>query len=425
MSNIIIETEGLGKSYMVGHQSEGKQYVALRDVLTNKGKEIWSKIKNPQYYTHQNVEEFWALKNVSIEIKEGEVYGIIGPNGSGKTTLLKLLSRITEPTTGRAVIRGKVASLLEVGTGFHPELTGRENIFLNGSILGMSRQEIKDKFDEIVDFSGVEPFLDTPVKRFSSGMYVRLAFAVAAHLEPEILLVDEVLAVGDIDFQNKCILKMDSLSHGGRTVLIVSHNMNSIQRLCKKSFLLEKGEIVKSGSTQNVIEDYYNRTGMGENTFVYKGDDDNKTVQIKNIELLDHNHNQTNTLDRAYPFRVNIEFWVKRPVKNMSVIFTLKTLSNIMVCQSFNIDYEPNNDGTYESGIYVSSVQFPGALLNAGRYSFYIWLGSRRVQYDYEPDKYFFISESGQAPSSQRSKHYEKLILDPSLNWQTDLVNNP
>jgi lipopolysaccharide transport system ATP-binding protein len=233
MSDAIIKVEGLGKKYIISHEG-GQRYTALRDVIAKKAKGLVKKgIELPAK------EEFWALKDVSFEIKQGEAVGIIGRNGAGKSTLLKILSRITEPTHGRIEINGRVASLLEVGTGFHPELTGRENIFLNGAILGMSRAEIRKKFDEIVDFSGIEKFLDTPVKRYSSGMYVRLAFAVAAHLEPEILVVDEVLAVGDAEFQKKCLGKMQDVSNKeGRTVLFVSHNMGAVNTLCNRALLL-------------------------------------------------------------------------------------------------------------------------------------------------------------------------------------------
>lgn len=255
----IIKVENLGKSYIIGHQRE--KYVALRDVLTNKARQVASKTKNlfsgGQLIAGNELEEFWALKDINFEVQQGDRVGIIGRNGAGKSTLLKVLSRITEPTTGSIRLKGRVASLLEVGTGFHPELSGRENIYLNGAILGMSRAEVHKKFDEIVDFAGIEKFLDTPVKRYSSGMYVRLAFAVAAHLEPEILIVDEVLAVGDAEFQKKCLGKMEDVSKNhGRTVLFVSHNMGAISQLCNKCMMLEKGSIKLSGYTSNVIHSY-------------------------------------------------------------------------------------------------------------------------------------------------------------------------
>ncbi|MFA5393587.1 MAG: ABC transporter ATP-binding protein [Candidatus Ratteibacteria bacterium] len=255
MSDIVIKAENVGKSYLIGHKSN-ERYVALRDVIANKTKGLWSKIRNPRFHTHKNIEEFWALKDVSFEVKQGDRVGIIGRNGAGKSTLLKILSRITEPTAGRVSIKGRVASLLEVGTGFHPELTGRENIYLNGAILGMTRKEIKTKFDEIVDFAEVEKFLDTPVKRFSSGMYVRLAFAVAAHLEPEILVVDEVLAVGDSEFQKKCLGKMRDVATKGRTVLFVSHNMAAINQLCNIGILLDKGQVINIDEVNKVVGVY-------------------------------------------------------------------------------------------------------------------------------------------------------------------------
>lgn len=261
MSDIAIKVENLGKSYLVGHNSaQAERYTALRDVINrnvrNLGRKTRDMLAGHAIVQGDEVEEFWALKDVSFEIKRGESVGIIGRNGAGKSTLLKVLSRITEPTKGRIKITGRVASLLEVGTGFHPELTGRENIFLNGAILGMTHAEIRRKFDEIVTFADVEKFLDTPVKRFSSGMYVRLAFAVAAHLEPEILVVDEVLAVGDAAFQKKCLGKMESVGKDGRTVLFVSHQMGAVQRLCSSAIVLGKGEIKFSGRTREAVELY-------------------------------------------------------------------------------------------------------------------------------------------------------------------------
>jgi lipopolysaccharide transport system ATP-binding protein len=265
MSEPIIKVEGLGKKYIITHEQR-ESYTALRDVISRKAKRLTSRNKVKTVH-----EDFWALKDVNFEINPGDAVGIIGRNGAGKSTLLKVLSRITEPSTGRIEINGRIASLLEVGTGFHPELTGRENVFLNGAILGMTRAEIRKKFDEIVDFSGVEKFLDTPVKRYSSGMYVRLAFAVAAHLEPEILVVDEVLAVGDAEFQKKCLGKMNEVSQQeGRTVLFVSHNMRAIQDLCQKSIYLQNGRILDIGPTDKVIDHYLN-TGSSQSWTGDKG----------------------------------------------------------------------------------------------------------------------------------------------------------
>ncbi len=272
MSRTVIAVENLGKKYSIRHQQTRQPYLALRDVIADKAKSLVAARKSAN--SASSVEDFWALKDVSFQVKEGEVVGVIGRNGAGKSTLLKILSRITEPTTGRIGIRGRVASLLEVGTGFHAELTGRENIYLNGAILGMTREEIKRKFDEIVAFAEIEKFLDTPVKRYSSGMYVRLAFAVAAHLDPEILIVDEVLAVGDAEFQKKSLGKMGEVAKGGRTVLFVSHNLAAIRALCRTGLLLEAGKVKSHGDIYDVTETYF-RSAQGAETdsldFPYEG----------------------------------------------------------------------------------------------------------------------------------------------------------
>ncbi len=260
MNDIVICAEGLGKKYVIGRQAERGGYVALRDVMARTAKgfaySTLNLLRGGQIVAGDKVEEFWALKDVNFEIRRGDVIGIVGRNGAGKSTLLKILSRITEPSEGRVELRGRVASLLEVGTGFHPELTGRENIYLNGAILGMSRAEIKQKFDEIVAFAEVERFLDTPVKRYSSGMYVRLAFAIAAHLEPEILVVDEVLAVGDAEFQKKCLGKMGEVAGHGRTVLFVSHNMLAVRALCRRGIFLDQGRVQTCGSIEEAVATY-------------------------------------------------------------------------------------------------------------------------------------------------------------------------
>ncbi|MBQ6598289.1 MAG: ABC transporter ATP-binding protein, partial [Lentisphaeria bacterium] len=257
MNDTAVKVEGLGKKYIIGHR--GGEYERFNEYLTTIGKNILRRLKNPlkPYDVSLELEDFWAVRNVSFELKQGDRLGIIGHNGSGKSTTLKMLSRITTPTEGRITMAGRVASLLEVGTGFHPELTGRETIYLNGSILGMTRSEIRAKFDEIVEFSGVEKFLDTPVKRYSSGMYVRLAFSVAAHLNPEILVVDEVLSVGDSEFQKKCIGKMQDISSdSGKTILFVSHNLRAVQLLCNKGLLLNHGEMVYFGDIGETTSKY-------------------------------------------------------------------------------------------------------------------------------------------------------------------------
>ena len=260
MDDVVIRAEGLGKKYIIGHEAARERNSMLRDAIARTARNVLrttsDMLRGRALVGGDATEEFWALKDINFEIKRGEVVGVIGRNGAGKSTLLKILSRITEPTTGRVEIRGRVASLLEVGTGFHPELTGRENIYLNGAILGMTRAEIRRKFDEIVAFAEIERFLDTPVKRYSSGMYVRLAFAVAAHLEPEILVVDEVLAVGDAAFQQKCLGKMSDFSGGGCTVLLVSHNLGVIREICTRAILLSEGRVSQDGPSSKTVSTY-------------------------------------------------------------------------------------------------------------------------------------------------------------------------
>ena len=272
----IISVEGLGKSYTIRHEGQ-THYKSLREELFKLPKRLLSR-------GGQSQEEFWALRDVNFDIMPGDRVGIIGRNGAGKSTLLKLLSRITEPTTGRITLRGRVASLLEVGTGFHPELTGRENIFLNGAILGMSRAEVRRKFDEIVDFAGVEKFLDTPVKRYSSGMYVRLAFAVAAHLEPEILVVDEVLAVGDAEFQKKCLGKMEDAGKEGRTVLFVSHNVGAIQQLCSRGFVVDQGQLCSAETVSDAVSVYL-KSYMGISSLSQVKRKGNGKCKLVNVEF--------------------------------------------------------------------------------------------------------------------------------------------
>jgi len=309
--DVVIRAEGLGKKYVIGHAAERERYVALRDVLARGARNLWRKAagmaRDHAIVAGDTVEEFWALKDVSFEVKRGEVLGIIGRNGAGKSTLLKILSRITEPSEGQVTIDGRVASLLEVGTGFHPELTGRENIYLNGAILGMTRAEIRRKFDEIVAFAEIDKFLDTPVKRYSSGMYVRLAFAVAAHLEPEILVVDEVLAVGDVEFQKKCLGKMSKVAGGGRTVLFVSHNMAAIEALCPRSMHLAAGAIVGIGQTTKIAGAYLTQRLIASTS---------AEMEPRNIQeglVLEHARVVPSQIRSGDPIRVEFEFRALAP----------------------------------------------------------------------------------------------------------------
>lgn len=328
MGDPVIRVENLSKKYVLSHQQDQDSHKTLRDAIADGATSLFRQIRNPKSkIQNPNHEEFWALKDVSFEIKQGDRVGIIGRNGAGKSTLLKILSRIVEPTTGRIRIKGRVASLLEVGTGFHPELTGRENVFLNGAILGMSKTEIQRKFDEIVAFAEIEKFLDTPVKRYSSGMYVRLAFAVAAHLEPEILIVDEVLAVGDASFQKKCLGKMEHVSQEGRTVLFVSHQMSAIQKLCSHGILLGKGQIKFVGDSKEAINFYLqNLETQVQNTKVSNlkrsGTGD---IQITGFSIEDSHGNPLNSV--ASGDSVVLVFHYKtiinRPIKNLSLGFSI------------------------------------------------------------------------------------------------------
>jgi lipopolysaccharide transport system ATP-binding protein len=345
MSDTVISVENVGKRYTLSHKVNGERYTAFRDVIAQQAvapfRAIGEKMRrrsgsngshsNGSTHSPSNnsVENFWALKDVSFEITRGDVVGIIGRNGAGKSTLLKILSRITEPTEGRIRIRGRVASLLEVGTGFHPELTGRENIYLNGSILGMSRAEIKVKFDEIVAFAEVEKFLDIPVKRYSSGMYVRLAFAVAAHLEPEILIVDEVLAVGDAQFQKKCLGKMEDVSHSGRTVIFVSHNMAAMQQLCSMAVFLEAGALKFQGQIRPAVDLYLKNDGTSQDGQVdlshwrtRRGGDD---VRIRSLKFLTLCGTQKSEFIMGEPVQVCIEVQYSKEVVEPDVGFALLT----------------------------------------------------------------------------------------------------
>ncbi len=383
MNDIVIKSENLGKRYTIGHQAENGRYVALRDVLMQNARTLWNKTKDlakgKPIIQGDTLEEVWALKDVSLEIRRGEAVGIIGRNGAGKSTLLKVLSRITEPSAGRVTIKGRVASLLEVGTGFHPELTGRENVYLNGAILGMTRAEIKCKFDEIVAFAEVEKYLDTPVKRYSSGMYVRLAFAVAAHLEPEILLVDEVLAVGDAEFQKKCLGKMGDVAHEGRTVLFVSHNMSAIQRLCEKCIVISKGLIAFDGEVSSAIGFYLeNKNANHQISWPEVGHaPGNDVVRLRAVRIVGQDAIARSQFDVRDPLVLEIEFQVyKKSQIAISVQFIGALGTYIMTSMDNYIKGPWGKQPPYLVGAYRSSCYIPGDFLNEGQISVNLWIYS-------------------------------------------------
>lgn len=381
----IIRVDNLGKSYLIGHDRKAGgafQYQSLRDTLAHQTRAVWQRLRHPLSPNRENtdLEEFWALKDVSFDIQPGERIGIIGRNGAGKSTLLKLLSRITEPTTGRIELNGRVASLLEVGTGFHPELTGRENIFLNGAVLGMRRAEIKKKFDEIVAFAEVEKFLDTPVKRYSSGMYVRLAFAVAAHLEPEILLVDEVLAVGDAAFQKKCLGKMEDVAQNeGRTVIFVSHNMGAIHQLCQKAFVIESGGILTMGHVDECITTYMNihnaRAELSRRFFRPKED-----LPAHVMQLTICPEQGTQTIFAGEPWEIKVLLSVNEPIKNFVAALGVRSESGLAVFTTWH-GPEKVNPGVYRVTFRQDSVH-----LSPGGYNLCLGLSIGKHNFQYIPN---------------------------------------
>ena len=373
MTELAIRAEGLGKKYVIGHRSS-ERYGTLRDAMARAGRNAIRKARDMArglpIIEGDELEEVWALKGVAFEIAQGEVVGIVGRNGAGKSTLLKVLSRVTEPSEGRVLLHGRVASLLEVGTGFHPELSGRENIFLNGAILGMHRAEVRRKFDAIVAFAELERFLDTPVKRYSSGMYMRLAFAVAAHLEPEILLVDEVLAVGDASFQKKCLGKIEDVSKShGRTVLFVSHNMSAVNRLCSRAIWLSEGRVKSVGPSEAVVADYLSADGRsrGEQSWTLDKAPGNERVKLRSARVKDSSGSVSNSVDIRHPFTIEIETEIFQPTQ-LRVAAQLVTVEGEMAFTSVDSVDERWGDSVRPPGRYLSRCHIPGDFLNEGRY---------------------------------------------------------
>jgi len=418
----IISVENLSKKYIIGHQQQ-ERYSSLRDMLAGGAKKVMNKLAaRPGSETGDpSHEEFWALKDVNFEIQQGDRVGIIGRNGAGKSTLLKILSRITEPTSGRVKIKGRVASLLEVGTGFHPELTGRENIYLNGAILGMSKAEIKRKFDEIVAFAEVEKFLDTPVKRYSSGMYVRLAFAVAAHLEPEILIVDEVLAVGDAQFQKKCMGKMQEVGTEGRTVLFVSHNMAAIKTLCTKAISLYDGQIDNFGRSAVVIEEYLNRGLHNKTEQIWSHHEmapGNENIRLSSLRVVSENIDEDHFTIRT-PLRIEFTYTLLLKEAFFYTAFHFKTLSGDLI---FITALTPRltSRGTYRSACHV-----PGDLLNTGTYSIHVYFvrDGNNVLFEMENPLIFEIHDVEREEGAWLGDYPG--AVRPKLKWDFELVATP
>ncbi|MBI5943844.1 MAG: ABC transporter ATP-binding protein [Chloroflexi bacterium] len=365
MSDIAIRVENLGKQYHIGGKRAGQRTFreALLDTFASPIR--WMRGERKAFET------FWALDDVSFEIKQGEAVGIIGRNGAGKSTLLKILSRITKPTRGRVELYGRVASLLEVGTGFHSELSGRDNIYLNGAILGMSRREINQKFDEIVDFSGVERFLDTPVKHYSSGMYVRLAFAVAAHLEPEILVVDEVLAVGDAEFQKKSLGKMNDAAQKGRTVLFVSHNMGSILQLTNQCILLDRGRVISHGNSSDVIHEY-GETSKKSGNFASYAIEENKHAQITEITVTSLDHKRIESHPHTEPFLINLKYQVEKWPIGSYICLDVFNETDVRILWSADVAKFNELTQKRTAGEYEARIRIPENVLAPGHYYFTI-----------------------------------------------------
>jgi lipopolysaccharide transport system ATP-binding protein len=412
----IIEAKGVGKKYNI-RQNQGK-YIALRDVLM-------SVIKSPFRFLKDKAkdvagigskEEFWALSDVNFTVDPGEVVGIIGRNGAGKSTLLKILTGITPPTTGEIRMRGRVASLLEVGTGFHPELSGRENVFLNGAILGMTRKEIARNFDSIVEFAGIEKFIDMPVKYYSSGMYVRLAFSVAAHMEPDILLVDEVLAVGDAEFQKKCLGKMEEVTKtNGRTILFVSHNLSAVRSLCKKTILMEKGRIKMMGDTEKVINFYLQESSL---LGVVEFEEKNKDAFVTQVTIKDSDLRPNPRLAISEDFTVTVDYTIKKKIDSAVLSLYIHTNGELLFVTSDSDETGILHDR--EPGQYSTTVRIPKFLLNVGLHTFDIHIHHPGIlSYETKKDINFEILDVNN-PRSEVHRGYNPGKISSILKYKTE-----
>ncbi|MBI2414031.1 MAG: ABC transporter ATP-binding protein [Deltaproteobacteria bacterium] len=402
----IISIQGVSKRYSIGEKAfYGSLREEVMDALSSPLRRV---LKGEARREEPTV---WAIKDVSFDVNEGDIVGIVGRNGAGKSTLLKILSRITEPTEGRITMRGRIASLLEVGTGFHPELTGRENIFLNGALLGMTAKEIKAKFDEIVAFSEIEKFLDTPVKRYSSGMYVRLAFAVAAHLEPEILVIDEVLAVGDAVFQKKCLGKMGEVAKGGRTVLFVSHNMGAVRQLCTKAVLLASGKLVETGTTDGIIQLYMASAYRNAASIKFETHE-GKRAQITGVRLLDKDENEKTDFTSGEDPIVEISFVIRERLSGLHVACILTTFDGVHVFSTADTDTDSGLFNERLPGAYCVQVKLPTNSLNVGQYTISVGIGIPGVEsIDRNDTVSFTLHDTGDFGTMKEGARRKGLLL--------------
>jgi len=426
MEKPIISVKNLGKRYLLG-LGGGERYRALRDVMSNSVKNLFKRNN-----ANKNLREIWALKDINFDIRAGEKVGIIGRNGAGKSTLLKILSEITEPTEGEVRIYGRVASLLEVGTGFHPELTGKENILMNGAILGMRRAEIKNKFDEIVAFAEIEKFLDTPVKRFSSGMSMRLAFAVAAHLEPEYYWIDEVLAVGDAQFQKKCLGKMEDISRGGRTILFVSHNMASIANLCQRTILLNAGQMEMDDYSQKVIQHYMEKISKVSGEIIWSDPGKapgNDIVRLHAVRILQDGQNgPTSDVDISKDVFVQIAYWNLLEGAKLFAEIILKDQQNTYIFASSNHEYVSLTDDAWygkpqPKGLFQSVCRIPGNFLNEGVYYITAIVGKAVAEIQISEDGViaFNVQDTGEMRKAGLYGTWGG-VLRPRLAWHTEYI---
>ena len=421
-SDLSILVRGIGKRYKIGATQQRTD--TLRDLITAQAARIGSSLRGKNHRSEE-ADHIWALRDVNFEVKRGQALGIIGRNGAGKSTLLKVLSRVTDPTEGYGELRGRVGSLLEVGTGFHPELTGRENIFLNGAILGMHKKEIEARFDEIVAFSEVEKFIDTPVKRYSSGMYLRLAFAVAAHLEPEILVVDEVLAVGDADFQRKCLGKMGDVANSGRTVLFVSHNMSAILRLTQDSIVLDKGKVLLRAPSAEAVDFYLNRglSKLGERFW----EEDEVPVSSAPfrplaIRILDKTGHVSDSVRSVEPIRIEIDYELTEDVTGLRVGYYLFTTRGEPVFTSFDIDSEElfKEYTARPKGIYISRCTIPPDTLNEGRFLLGVNASSYGIRRYFQDDQALSFSVDASGAPGTHWPEPRPGPVRPVLGWEIE-----